>query len=439
MKKKVLPLSFIIALRFLGLFIVLPVLSVYALSLDGATEILVGMVIGGYALTQVIFQVPFGLASDKFGRKNTIIFGLIIFIIGSIVCAISNDIYMLLLGRFLQGAGAIGAVVTAMISDMVKEEVRAKAMAIMGGSIAASFAIAMMAGPLIGASFGISSLFWITAILSLVAIVVLITLVPQAPKIIHSYSEDESKINIVLKDKNLIKMNITNLLQKGMMTLAFLIIPISMMNLYGYDKSDLWKVYLPAMFLGVLAMAPAAIIGEKKNRSKEMLMIGVALFAISYLVMGFSSSDVGFIIGVVIFFIGFNMHEPLLQSMASKYAKIHQKGTALGVFNSFGYFGTFLGGLLGGIFWKLSNFITISIAILIISMAWIFLIYSLDNLKKYKNLYLNFAEIDRGKSEYLKKLDGVVEWYFNESEELLVIKYKDDYIEEEEILSYIKR
>ena len=215
MKKKVLPLSFIIALRFLGLFIVLPVLSVYALSLEGANEILVGVVIGGYALTQVIFQVPFGMVSDKWGRKNTIIFGLIIFILGSIVCAMSNDIYSLMFGRFLQGAGAIGAVVTAMISDVVKEEVRAKAMAMMGGSIAGAFAIAMMVGPIMGAKYGVSSLFWLTAVLSLLAIVILVTLVPQAPKIVHSYSEEESKISVVLKDKNLMKMNITNLLQKG--------------------------------------------------------------------------------------------------------------------------------------------------------------------------------------------------------------------------------
>ncbi len=438
MKKKVLPLSFIIALRFLGLFIVLPVLSVYALSLEGANEILVGVVIGGYALTQVIFQVPFGMVSDKFGRKNTIIFGLIIFILGSIVCALSNDIYSLMFGRFLQGAGAIGAVVTAMISDVVKEEVRAKAMAMMGGSIAGAFAIAMMVGPIMGAKYGVASLFWLTAILSLLAIIILVTLVPQAPKIIHSYTEDESKISVVLKDKNLMKMNITNLLQKGMMTLAFLIIPIIMIKTYGYDKTDLWKVYLPAMILGVMAMAPAAIIGEKKNKSKEMLMVGVALFAVSYLVMGFTSSDVGFIVGVIIFFVGFNMHEPLLQSMASKYAKIHQKGAALGVFNSFGYFGTFLGGLIGGIFLQSSSLSTIAITITVISIGWIFLIYSLDNLRKFKNLYLNFADIDREKSVNLRGLDGVVEWYFNESEKVLVVKYKNEVTNEEQILNSMR-
>ena len=150
MFKQVFPLSSIVALRFFGLFIVLPVLSVYALEMEGATAFLAGVVVGGYALTQALFQVPFGLMSDKFGRKKTLLFGLIIFIIGSVVCAVSNDIYTLMLGRFLQGAGAIGSVVSAMIADLVKEEQRAHAMAIMGGTIAMSFAAAMIIAPIIG-------------------------------------------------------------------------------------------------------------------------------------------------------------------------------------------------------------------------------------------------------------------------------------------------
>ena len=187
MIKTVLPLSMIISMRFLGLFLVLPVISVYALQMENATTTLVGIVVGGYALTQMIFQVPFGFMSDKFGRKGTIIVGLLIFALGSIICAISNDIYTLLFGRFLQGAGAIGAVVTAMIGDLVIEEKRAKAMALMGGSIAMSFALAMVLGPTIGAWAGVSTLFWFTTFLALISIVILITKVPNPPKIVHEY------------------------------------------------------------------------------------------------------------------------------------------------------------------------------------------------------------------------------------------------------------
>ncbi|MGZ8545810.1 MAG: MFS transporter, partial [Sulfuricurvum sp.] len=156
MFKTVMPLSAILSLRFFGLFLVLPVLSVYGLSLQGATPLLIGVIVGGYALTQAIFQLPFGIMSDKIGRKPTLLIGLVIFLVGSIICAVSTDIYTLMFGRFLQGAGAIGAVIPAMISDLVNEESRGKAMALMGGTIAISFALAMGLGPVIAAHYGLS-------------------------------------------------------------------------------------------------------------------------------------------------------------------------------------------------------------------------------------------------------------------------------------------
>jgi len=223
MFKQILPLSSIIGLRFFGLFIVLPVLSVYALGLEGATPLLAGAAMSGYAFTQAIFQVPFGRLSDSLGRKKTLFIGLMIFILGSVVCALSDNIYMLLVGRFLQGAGAIGSVVTAMIADLVKEEQRAHAMAIMGGVIAMSFSLAMIIAPIVGGNWGADKLFWLTAILSVLAIAVLFTSVPKPPKIVHSYSEDESKMMDVFKDKALTRMYITFLFHSSIMTMAFLI------------------------------------------------------------------------------------------------------------------------------------------------------------------------------------------------------------------------
>ncbi len=261
MLKNTLPLSLIISIRFLGLFIVLPVLSIYALELEGSNEFLVGIVVGGYALTQVIFQVPFGILSDKIGRKVTILIGLIIFAIGSILCAISTDIYMLIFGRFLQGAGAIGAVVVAMISDLTAEEERAKAMAIMGGSIAIAFALSMFIGPVIGGKYGINTLFFITTILVFICIVILYTKVPNPPKVTYSFNE-AFKVSDILKDINIMKMNITNFLQKALMSLTFLIIPIFLTKEFAWEKSELFKVYLPALILGILAMAPSAILSE---------------------------------------------------------------------------------------------------------------------------------------------------------------------------------
>jgi multidrug resistance protein len=438
MFKTIAPLSAIIALRFFGLFIVLPVISVYALSLPGSNSTLVGIVIGGYALTQMIFQIPFGIMSDKLGRKGTIIVGLLLFAVGSIVCAISEDILFLLLGRFLQGAGAIGAVVTAMISDLVPEEKRPKAMALMGGMIAASFALAMIIGPTMGAAFGIHSLFWLTAVLALLSIVVLLKLVPNPPQIKHSYSTKTSLLPI-LTNGSLAKMNITNFLQKGFMTFAFMIIPIVLTKTYGWELADLYKVYLPSMIAGVLAMAPAAILAEKKGKFKEVLIVGIIFFAISYYLIGASSTTTGFIIGVVVFFIGFNMHEPIMQSLTTKYAKVHQKGAVLGIFNSFGYLGTFIGGVVGGMYLDKVGLDQIANVIVIISVLWAILIATLPNPTKMKIAYIHCHEacdINIDRLNY--STSNIDEWYINETENLIIVKYNETLTSEEKIRELIK-
>jgi MFS family permease len=302
MIKQIMPLSLIVALRFFGLFIVLPVLSIYALELEGATPFLAGLVVGGYALTQAAFQVPFGLMSDKFGRKQVLVFGLLIFIIGSVIAALSDNIYMLLVGRFLQGAGAIGSVVSAMIADLVKEEQRAHAMAIMGGTIALSFAAAMIIAPIVGGLWGIDKLFWLTAILSVMAIGILFTAVPKPPKIVHSYAEEESKMIEVFKDKSLTRMYITFLFHSSIMTMAFFIIPMVMtqstdLGGFGWDKAELWKVYMPAMVFGLLAMGPAAVFGEKYGKGREVFMISVAVIFLGFIAMGFATTPWVFITG----------------------------------------------------------------------------------------------------------------------------------------------
>ena len=437
MIKSVMPLSFIIALRFFGLFIVLPVISVYALSLDGANATLVGIVVGGYALTQVVFQVPFGVMSDKLGRKGTIITGLLLFAIGSLICAIATDIYTLMLGRLLQGSGAIGAVVTAMISDLVKEHERSKAMALMGSFIGLAFAIAMLAGPLIGGFIGVPVLFYITMFLALISIYILIKKVPNPPIITHTYN-DKLRLSDVLGNTNINRMNITNFLQKALMTFAFLVIPIILTKTYGWEKKELWYVYLPAMIFGLLSMAPAAIIAEKKGKFKEILALGILFFIISYLVIGFSSSSVVFVIGVVIFFIGFNMHEPIMQSLASKFAKVHQRGSVLGVFNSFGYLGTFVGGLLGGIMLDNLNLSTFSIIIAVICVLWGILILTMPNPSKTKSVYLNLDEYKLENSGKLNQNNAIDEWYINNTENIIAIKYDDEKISEEEIRALLK-
>ena len=432
------PLSLIVALRFFGLFIVLPVLSIYALDMEGATPFLAGLVVGGYALTQAIFQVPFGLMSDKIGRKKTLLFGLLIFIMGSIIAALSDNIYMLLVGRFLRGAGAIGSVVSAMIADLVKEEQRAHAMAIMGGTITMSFAVAMIVAPIVGGNWGIDKLFWLTAILSVMAIGILFTSVPKPPKIVHSYAENEAKVADVFKDKSLTRMYVTFLFHSSIMTMAFFIIPLVMTQAveqggFGWEKAELWKVYLPAMIFGLFAMAPAAIFGEKYGKGREIFMISVATIFFGFIAMGFATTPWVFIVGVVLFFIGFNMFEPLLQSFVSKVAKVHQKGAALGVANTFAYVGIFFGGILAGYIMNHYDRETLAIIVAILSIGWFAWVATMPNPNNRGNVYLPLDIFDRKKVAELVKHDAIVESYVNETENIAVVKYEKDLIDEDEV------
>ncbi len=438
MIKQIMPLNFIVALRFFGLFIVLPVLSVYALDMEGATPFLAGVTVGGYALTQAIFQVPFGLMSDKFGRKPILFFGLVIFIIGSIIAAMADNIYMLMIGRFLQGSGAIGSVVSAMIADLVKEEQRAHAMAIMGGTIALSFAVAMIVAPLVGGHWGIDKLFWLTAILSVMAIGVLFTSVPKPPHIVHTYSEEESKFTEVFKDKALVRMYITFLFHSSIMTMAFFIIPIVMTHGvteggFGWEKAELWKIYFPAMIFGFIAMAPAAILGEKHGKGREIFMLSVAIIFVAFMAMGFASTPLIFGIGVTLFFIGFNMFEPLLQSFVAKFAKVHQKGAALGVANTFAYTGIFLGGLLAG--WIMQHYdrTTLSMIVGAISIVWFIWVATMPSPNNRGNVYLPLDLFDREKVASLTKHEAIVESYVNETEKIAVVKFNKDLIDEDEV------
>ena len=438
MFKKVFPLSAILSLRFLGLFLVLPVISVFALELEGSTPLLVGIVVGGYALTQAIFQVPFGAMSDKIGRKPTLLVGLLIFLVGSIICAYSTDIYTLMVGRFLQGAGAIGSVIAAMISDLVPEETRGKAMAIMGASIAVSFALAMGLGPVLGAKFGVEFLFILTAVFALLAIVLLFTKVPTPPKIKHVYHAT-SKTSDILKDPNLLNMIIINAMQKGLMTVAFVLIPIILTSdAFAWQKSDLYMAYMPAMVFGLVAMGPAAVFGEKYNKPKEIFLLSIALFIGSFLIMGLTDSSTLFIIGVVMFFIAFNMMEPLVQSMITKFAKVHQKGAALGIANSVAYFTTFIGGTSAGLLLGFSDRETIGVSIAIIATLWLLWTLKLQNPTRYSHLYISQEDIDISKLQNLEN-EHITEWYINESENLVVIKYATGVIQEEELRAKISR
>lgn len=415
MLKSVLPLSFIVASRFFGLFIVLPVLSLYALNLEGANEFLVGLIVGVYAISQMIFQVPFGALSDKIGRKKALTIGLLIFVVGSIVCALASEIYTMLFGRFLQGVGAVGAVATAMISDFVTEENRSKAMAIMGAFIGLSFTLSMVLGPLLARSYGLSSLFYLSAALSLLCVVLLYTVVPKEIKV--SAKAQKVPFGKLFLQKDYMIINFTSFMQKMLTSIAFLVIPIVLVREYGYESGELYKVYTLGAVLGFLAMGLAGALGDGKGLSKVILIAGTLLFAITYTIFAFSFTKFIFVVGIAIFFVGFNLHEPIMQSTATKFVKSSQKGTALGIFNSFGYFGSFVGGAVGGYIMHAFDFKVLAIVCVVLCVIWLVLLFSLNDPRVFKNIYLSpEASLNL---ELLNSQKGVVDYYKNEKNQVI--------------------
>lgn len=427
MLKTVLSLSFVVGSRFFGLFIILPVFGLYASNLDNSNTMLAGVAIGIYALMQMIFQIPFGAMSDKFGRKNVMSLGLIIFIIGSLICGFTNDIYWMIFGRFLQGSGAVGSVAIAMISDFTSEEKRGKAMAIMGMMIGAAFGLSMVLGPYLSARYGLGVLFHISTALTLICIILLYTTVPEEIKI----SSLQKKVSIIeiLVQKDLALMNLTNFLQKMLLTMTFFVIPIVLVTKLGFMEKNLWIVYSISMVFGFIAMGMAGFMGEKRGLSKMILLLGISFFIFSYVCFVVANSKTLFIIGVILFFIGFNMHEPIMQSAASKFAKSDQKGAVLGVFNAAGYFGTFVGGIGGGVMLENLGIHYLAAIIAIICIIWFLLLISLTNPANFKNIYLKNS--DNLNLSSLENRVGFIEAYRKNSE--IVVKFNNKFISENDV------
>lgn len=418
MNKNTIILSFIIASRFFGLFIVLPVISLYSHKLDGANDVLTGLIVGIYAIFQMIFSIPFGAISDKIGRKKTMFIGLIIFIIGCLICANANDIYTMLVGRILQGMGAIGGVATAMIADLTSEKDRAKAMALMGGAIGLSFVVAIVSGSVIASFFGLGALFYISAILSVLCIVLLWFL----PKEKAWQKQDKIPFKEAFLSANLNKLYITCFLQKMLTSSTFMIIPLSFVNVFHKNSDDLWIIYSIAMFFGFLAMGVGGVVGESKGKSKTILLSGVVLFFLSSLVF-LSLNYYLFFLAVVMYFIAFCLHEPIMQSSISKICKARQKGLVLGFSNSCGYFGSFLGAFLCGVFMHANLHDEFLIIIAIICVAWFIMLKSMDNPNDYKTY----------KSTSLPKVENEFIIDINKKDDFYLIKYNRAKLSEEEL------
>lgn len=338
------------ASRMLGLFMVLPVLALYADTLEGATPLLVGLALGVYGLTQAVLQIPFGLLSDRIGRKRVIAIGLLIFAAGSIVAAMADTIGGVIVGRALQGSGAIAAAIMALLADQTREQVRTAAMATIGLSIGVSFAIAMVLGPWLASWGGLSSLFWFTALLTLVGLLVLWRWVPPAPRRLRhrDVGLDRQQFKRVITRPDLWRLDVSIFALHLVLMAIFVAVPFRLLNAeVAVEYHGL--AYLAIMGLSFVAMVPLVIVAEKRQRMKLMCLLAIGAIVLSLAALGLPlSQGQGLFVWLLVFFTGFNLLEATLPSMLSKLAPAGAKGTAMGVYSTSQFLGAFLGGTLGG-------------------------------------------------------------------------------------------
>jgi MFS family permease len=344
-------LAAVFSVRLLGLFMIYPVFAAYAQGLSGATPYLIGEALGIYGLSQGLLQIPFGLLSDRFGRKRMIVVGLILFAIGSAVAALSTSIGGVIFGRVLQGAGAVGSVILALVADLTTEENRTKAMALVGITIGASFMVALVTGPIIATFIGVSGIFWLMVGLALIGIAITEFVVP-APRQIRIHRDAETVpglIVAVLRNKELLRLDIGIFALHAMLTASFLVVPGLLRGTLNVSLHNDWMIYLPVLLVSIVVMVPAIIVAEKHRRMKGVFVGAVAALVVSQAMLYFGAGNLYVLLAALtIFFSGFNIMEASLPSLITKTAPPDAKGTAMGIYSSLQFLGIFVGGVIGG-------------------------------------------------------------------------------------------
>jgi MFS family permease len=346
-------LASIFALRMLGLFLILPVFAVHARGIPGGdSALLVGIALGIYGLTQGMLQIPMGAASDRYGRKQVIIAGLLVFALGSFVAAVAADIYWVIVGRALQGAGAISAAVTAFIADSTRDEHRTKAMALVGASIGLTFAVSLVAAPVLYAAIGMGGLFSMTGLLALAGIAVVLWVVPPAPARIEH--EDAAHWRTVLLDPQLLRLNAGIFTLHAVQMAMFVVVPVLLVEL-GLPLPAHWKIYLPAVLASFALMMPPIMMAERRGRVRRLLLAaGVLMVAVQLGLRWLSPSVAALAFWLLVFFVAFNILEATFPSLTSRLAPASARGLALGIYNTTQAIGLAVGATLGG--WLAGHF-----------------------------------------------------------------------------------
>ena len=437
-RRAVSALAGVFGLRMLGLFLILPVFALYADELEGNTPLLTGLAIGAYGLTQAVFQIPFGLMSDKFGRKRVIAAGLLIFAIGSVVAAMADSITGVIIGRALQGSGAIAAAVIALASDLTREEQRTKAMAMIGMTIGLSFFVALMLGSILDRSIGVPGIFWLTAMLAIFAIFVVYRAVPT-PVASHvplgGNISLKKQFSIILKDSHLLRLDFGIFSLHLVLTALFVALPFTLVKSLEIQAESHWSIYLPVILLSVIAMAPLVMMTTRKKRIPNIFLTGIVLLLIGELMFAFGDhSAAWFLSGMVIWFTGFNTLEALMPSLVSRLAPVRNKGAAIGVYNSAEFFGAFLGGILGGLVLGLYGTQGVYLMCAAVIVAWFLIMLPAQPPRLLDTKVLRFNDLEARQSDLaseLSAIDGVEEVIIMAPQQVVYLKVDAEQLDDD--------
>lgn len=444
-RSAVFSLSLIMAFRMLGLFMILPVFSVYANQLAGSTSFLIGVALGIYGLTQACLQLPFGMWSDKIGRKPVICIGLILFAMGSILAALSHSIEGIILGRALQGAGAIGSTCIALVADLTCDENRSKAMALIGMSIGLAFMIALILGPILNTWFHLKGIFWATTLFAGIGLLLLFTCIPTPPKlIIHEESEAiPARLKRILCHKELLRLDIGVACSHAILMATFVAIPILLTHTLQLNESHQTSLYVCILCLSFFAMTPFIIIAEKKRHMKSIFCSAIFIMGLTQCLLFFLHNtliEVAFIL--FLFFTAFTLLEASLPSLVSKIAPIRLKGTATGIYSSSQFLGIFIGGSVGG--WLYGHFHLTGVFLFnsVLATIWLALASTMKQ-PPYLSTFIfkwphNTSSTDSHHFNLLS-INGIYEVALMPKDNLIYIKADKQIIDENELRNLIQQ
>ncbi len=399
-------LAGIYGLRMLGLFIILPVFALYAEHLPGGdNKLLVGVALGAYGLTQAILQIPFGLMSDRYGRKPMIYISLLLFALGSFIAAFAHDIYWVIIGRVIQGTGALNAAVMALAADLTREEHRTKAMAMIGITIGITFSISLVLSPVLYQAIGVPGIFAMTGVLALLAMLVVKYVIPN-PAItrFHSDTEASSKhLGAVLRHKELLRLDFGIFTLHAILMSVFMQVPSVLRN-NGLEAAQHWHVYLPVLLMAFVLMVPPIILAEKKARMKQVFVGAIALAVLGQLTLMLLQHSVwGVAAALALFFTAFNILEAALPSLISKVAPLASKGTAMGVYSSVQFLGAFFGASIGGLLMQYFGGNSVFAFAVVLLLLWLAAASTMQVPATVRTRLYHLPELDEADSNTLQR------------------------------------